>query len=184
MRIVNHSQVPDRLIARVLRRLRGRGMRRPRKLIVRHAPKEPLRGRALVPDEQIELYIGRPYWFPYLRRKFEGGYHGDTFGAMATSRDPVFFGRFEPLLFRAEIVPVSAERVEEVLSRHRGEVAAVIRCCRGPEATWRTNPRSEDSRSSKTEMAIPRRPRNDILPWRGSRRASASLRRYPGASFA
>jgi adenosylmethionine-8-amino-7-oxononanoate aminotransferase len=57
---------------------------------------------------------------------FEGGYHGDTFGAMAVSRDPVFFGRFEPLLFRAEIVPVSAERLDEVLARRRGEIAGVI----------------------------------------------------------
>jgi adenosylmethionine---8-amino-7-oxononanoate aminotransferase len=56
----------------------------------------------------------------------EGGYHGDTFGAMAVSRDPVFFGRFEPLLFRAEIVPVSAERLDEVLSRRKNQVAAVI----------------------------------------------------------
>jgi len=32
---------------------------------------------------------------------FEGGYHGDSFGAMSVGRDPVFFGRFEPLLFRA-----------------------------------------------------------------------------------
>jgi adenosylmethionine-8-amino-7-oxononanoate aminotransferase len=57
---------------------------------------------------------------------FEGGYHGDTFGAMAVGRDPVFFGRFEPLLFRAEIVPVSAERLDDALERRRGEVAAVI----------------------------------------------------------
>jgi adenosylmethionine-8-amino-7-oxononanoate aminotransferase len=57
---------------------------------------------------------------------FEGGYHGDTFGAMAAGRDPLFFGRFEPLLFRAEIVPVSAERLEEFLERHHDEVAAVI----------------------------------------------------------
>jgi adenosylmethionine-8-amino-7-oxononanoate aminotransferase len=57
---------------------------------------------------------------------FEGGYHGDTFGAMAISRDPVFFGRFEPLLFRAEIVPLSAERLDDALTRHRDEVAAVV----------------------------------------------------------
>jgi adenosylmethionine-8-amino-7-oxononanoate aminotransferase len=57
---------------------------------------------------------------------FEGGYHGDTFGAMAAGRDPVFFGRFEPLLFRTETVPVSAERLETVLHQHRGQVAAVI----------------------------------------------------------
>ncbi len=57
---------------------------------------------------------------------FEGGYHGDTFGAMAISRDPVFFARFEPLLFQAEIVPLSAERLEAALKNRRGQVAAVI----------------------------------------------------------
>jgi adenosylmethionine-8-amino-7-oxononanoate aminotransferase len=57
---------------------------------------------------------------------FEHGYHGDTFGAMAASRDPVFFGRFEPLLFRTEIVPLAAERLEETLKQHAGQVAAII----------------------------------------------------------
>jgi adenosylmethionine-8-amino-7-oxononanoate aminotransferase len=57
---------------------------------------------------------------------FAGGYHGDTFGAMAVGRDPVFFGKFEPLLFRAEIVPLSAECLDETLTRHRSEVAAVV----------------------------------------------------------
>src|SRR5262249_39616197 len=57
---------------------------------------------------------------------FEHGYHGDTFGAMAAGRDPVFFGRFEPLLFRTFRVPVAADRLADVLNRHRGEVAAVI----------------------------------------------------------
>jgi adenosylmethionine-8-amino-7-oxononanoate aminotransferase len=54
------------------------------------------------------------------------GYHGDTFGAMAAGRDPVFFGRFEPLLFRTEIVPLEPARLEKVLAQHRGKVAAVI----------------------------------------------------------
>ncbi len=57
---------------------------------------------------------------------FAGGYHGDTFGAMAVSRDPVFFGRFESLLFRAEILPLLPVRLDEFLSRRGGEVAAVI----------------------------------------------------------
>lgn len=57
---------------------------------------------------------------------FENGYHGDTFGAMAVGRDPVFFGPFEPLLFRAESVPLSADRLDDALARHEGEVAAVI----------------------------------------------------------
>jgi adenosylmethionine-8-amino-7-oxononanoate aminotransferase len=57
---------------------------------------------------------------------FENGYHGDTFGAMAVGRDPVFFGRFEPLLFRAERVPVSPDALDNLLSRRGGEVAAVV----------------------------------------------------------
>jgi adenosylmethionine-8-amino-7-oxononanoate aminotransferase len=57
---------------------------------------------------------------------FEHGYHGDTFGAMAVGRDPLFFGRFEPLLFRALQVPVSADHLAAALTKHRGEVAAVI----------------------------------------------------------
>ena len=57
---------------------------------------------------------------------FEHGYHGDTFGAMAVSRDPVFFGRFEPLLFRADLLPLSPERLDEHLRLHADETAAVI----------------------------------------------------------
>jgi adenosylmethionine---8-amino-7-oxononanoate aminotransferase len=57
---------------------------------------------------------------------FEGGYHGDTFGAMAVGRDHVFFGRFEPLLFETSIVPLCPERLDEELTRHPGKVAAVI----------------------------------------------------------
>jgi adenosylmethionine-8-amino-7-oxononanoate aminotransferase len=57
---------------------------------------------------------------------FEGGYHGDTFGAMSVGRDPLFFGRFEPLLFRAVQVPVSADALDAALTRHRGEVAGVL----------------------------------------------------------
>ncbi|HEV3145271.1 MAG TPA: aminotransferase class III-fold pyridoxal phosphate-dependent enzyme, partial [Gemmataceae bacterium] len=66
-------------------------------------------------EPQRRLFIG-----------FEHGYHGDTFGAMAVSRDPVFFGRFEPLLFRAEIVPVDPDQLDAVLAKHKDHVAAVI----------------------------------------------------------
>jgi adenosylmethionine-8-amino-7-oxononanoate aminotransferase len=57
---------------------------------------------------------------------FENAYHGDTFGAMAAGRDPTFFGRFEPLLFRTLRTPVEAERLAAALEEHRGQVAAVI----------------------------------------------------------
>ena len=57
---------------------------------------------------------------------FENGYHGDTFGAMAAGRDPLFTGRFEPLLFRTLRVSVAAERLAVMLKEHRGRVAAVI----------------------------------------------------------
>lgn len=57
---------------------------------------------------------------------FEGGYHGDTFGAMAVGRDPLFCGRFDPLLFETLRIPVSAERLDEILRINRGRVAAVV----------------------------------------------------------
>jgi len=57
---------------------------------------------------------------------FEGSYHGDTFGAMAVGRDPVFFGRFESFLFRAERVPVLPELLDLFLSKWHPQVAAVV----------------------------------------------------------
>ncbi len=66
-------------------------------------------------EPQRRLFVG-----------FEDGYHGDTFGAMAVGRDPLFFGRFEPLLFKAERVPVDPNRLDELLARKHSEVAAVI----------------------------------------------------------
>jgi adenosylmethionine-8-amino-7-oxononanoate aminotransferase len=97
----------------------------------------PSGGRAFFSDNgstavEVALKMAYQYWCHQGEPQrtwfvgFEGGYHGDTFGAMALSRDPVFFGRFEPLLFRAEILPLSAERLDEVLTRRRGEVAAVV----------------------------------------------------------
>jgi len=81
---------------------------------------------------EVALKMAYQYWChqgePQRTRfvGFTGGYHGDTFGAMAVGRDPVFFGTFEPLLFRAEMVPLSAESLDDALTRHGTEVAAVI----------------------------------------------------------
>jgi adenosylmethionine-8-amino-7-oxononanoate aminotransferase len=66
-------------------------------------------------ETQRKLFIG-----------LEGAYHGDTFGAMAISRDPLFFGRFEPLLFETERVPPSPNRLDELLKMRAIETAAVI----------------------------------------------------------
>jgi adenosylmethionine-8-amino-7-oxononanoate aminotransferase len=57
---------------------------------------------------------------------FEQGYHGDTFGAMAVGRDPLFFGRFEPLLFGADILPLDPAKLDAHLHEHAKETAAVI----------------------------------------------------------
>jgi adenosylmethionine---8-amino-7-oxononanoate aminotransferase len=94
-------------------------------------------GRVFFSDDgstavEVALKMAYQYWCHQGERQrtwfvgFENGYHGDTFGAMAVGRDPVFFGWFEPLLFRAENVPLSAERLDDALTRHKGEVAAVI----------------------------------------------------------
>ncbi len=57
---------------------------------------------------------------------FENGYHGDTFGAMSVSRDPLFFGVFDPLLFNSLQVPVCAKQLDGALQAYAGKVAAVI----------------------------------------------------------
>src|SRR5262249_18406006 len=57
---------------------------------------------------------------------FEHGYHGDTFGAMAVGRDPLFFGDFEPLLFRADILPLPADPLDQPLPNHAKHLPALI----------------------------------------------------------
>ncbi len=66
-------------------------------------------------ESQRTLFVG-----------FENGYHGDTFGAMAVGRDPLFFGTFEPLLFRSLQIPVSPDQLDATLRKNAGKVAAVI----------------------------------------------------------
>ena len=97
----------------------------------------PAGARAFFSDDgstavEVALKMAYQYWCHRQEPRrtffvgFEGGYHGDTFGAMAVSRDPVFFKPFEPLLFRAEIIPLSPEHLHDTLTRQRGEIAAVI----------------------------------------------------------
>lgn len=95
------------------------------------------RGRVFFSDNgstAVEVALKMAYQFWHLQGEpqrtvfvgFEDGYHGDTFGAMAVGRDPLFFGRFEPLMFHAERVPLSPERLDEVLDKKKGTIAGVI----------------------------------------------------------
>ena len=81
---------------------------------------------------EVALKMAYQYWQhrgePQRTRfvGFEHGYHGDTFGAMAVSRDPVFFGPFEPLLFQADILPLDPDRLDAHLKQHAHATAGVI----------------------------------------------------------
>ena len=81
---------------------------------------------------EVALKLARQFWVHRGQPKratfvgFDHGYHGDTFGAMAVSRDPTFFGPYEPLLFRAEILPLDPNRVDTWLSQHPDEVAGLV----------------------------------------------------------
>ncbi len=94
-------------------------------------------GRVFYSDDgstavEVALKLAYQYWNHQgqlgrtLFASFENGYHGDTFGAMSVGRDPVFFGPFEPLLFRTLQIPVSAQCLDEVLSEQGDKVAGVI----------------------------------------------------------
>jgi adenosylmethionine-8-amino-7-oxononanoate aminotransferase len=56
----------------------------------------------------------------------EGGYHGDTFGAMAVGDPDPFFRAFETLLFRVERCAVSVEALERTLDALGAAAAGVI----------------------------------------------------------
>jgi adenosylmethionine-8-amino-7-oxononanoate aminotransferase len=56
----------------------------------------------------------------------EGGYHGDTFGAMAVG-DPVpFFEPYAPFLFEVRRVPPDGDALREAIDDEDGRVAAVL----------------------------------------------------------
>jgi len=73
---------------------------------------------------QSWLHAGEPE-----RRVFvalEGGYHGDTFGAMAASDPEPFFRAFVPLLFEVRRVPPDAVAMGAVLDQLGPRAAGVI----------------------------------------------------------
>ncbi len=57
----------------------------------------------------------------------EGAYHGDTIGSVSVGGIDLFHGAYGPLLFRSHrIGPGDVERLESMLRRNAGDVAAVI----------------------------------------------------------
>ena len=73
---------------------------------------------------QAWVHAGEPE-----RRVFvalEGGYHGDTFGAMSVGEREPFFAAFAPLLFEARRVAPAADAVAGALDELGGRAAGVV----------------------------------------------------------
>ena len=81
---------------------------------------------------EVALKIARQRWVQRgepERRVFvslEGGYHGDTFGAMAAGDPDPFFLPFQALLFEVRRVPPRVEAIEEALTDLGGRACGVI----------------------------------------------------------
>lgn len=56
----------------------------------------------------------------------EGGYHGDTFGAMAVGDPKPFFAEFSPLLFEVERIAPTEEALKNILERRGNQIAGFI----------------------------------------------------------
>ena len=96
---------------------------------------------------EVAMKMARQYWGNQGQDRrvyvaFDGGYHGDTVGAMSVGRSSGYFGAWENMLFPVEIAPFPAtwdgdDQVEDreaqalaaleaILERNRGRVAALI----------------------------------------------------------
>ena len=97
---------------------------------------------------EIALKMAYQVWFNRQQAQrtlflaFEGGYHGDTFGAMAAGRQSGFFDPFKPFLFDVKLLPypetwegdeqVQAKEqqalhaLDQALAQHGEKIAALI----------------------------------------------------------
>ena len=109
-------------------------------------------GRAFYSDDgstavEVALKMAMQYWRNQGEERteyvaFEGGYHGDTVGAMSVGASSGFFGAWNRMLFPVSVVPFpttwdgdpdpeAAERralavLDRILEEQKGRVAAVI----------------------------------------------------------
>ena len=70
------------------------------------------------------VHLGEPQRTVFIA--LDGGYHGDTFGAMAVSDPDPFFRTFAPLFFSVRRIPPDAEAVEAILEELGEKACAVI----------------------------------------------------------
>lgn len=97
---------------------------------------------------EIAIKMAYQYWYilgqeqKTLFLSFEGGYHGDTFGAMALGKSSGFHTPFDPFLFKVLTVPFPAtwnhdqeleakeekalNQLKQILAEHPGKIAAMI----------------------------------------------------------
>lgn len=96
---------------------------------------------------EVALKIAYQYWKNQGREKpvfvaFEGGYHGDTFGAMAAGAASGFFDSWRNLLFSVEFIPypytwegddsaskrekICLEELDKLITRYSHRLSAVI----------------------------------------------------------
>lgn len=96
---------------------------------------------------EVSLKLAHQYWRNKgeIRKKFiafDGGYHGDTVGAMSTGAASGFFDAFKPMLFPVDFAPYpetwegdtdveqkersSLNAIEKILTDNPGDIAAII----------------------------------------------------------
>jgi adenosylmethionine-8-amino-7-oxononanoate transaminase len=84
---------------------------------------------------EIAFKLAAQYWHNIGRGEkiefvgFDGGYHGDTVGAMSVGRTAAFHRPYFPLLFKTHFAPAPAENspgvLREILKKNAGRIAAV-----------------------------------------------------------
>jgi adenosylmethionine-8-amino-7-oxononanoate aminotransferase len=79
---------------------------------------------ALKMARQFHVHRGEPGRATFLA--FEGGYHGDTVGAMSVSDPEPYFTAFAPLLFAVTRLPLELEVVARTLRERHREIAGVV----------------------------------------------------------